>query len=362
MARVRKAFDHPDLPRQRCGRVRRARAASGFTMLEILTVIGILAVLAAMVLLGMRHVTGKSKEQETRVTLQNLRSMLAEYENVTKLGKGPEQWPWNDGSRRTVMKGATLYTDAVTGQPVLADFWRVPFNSNIEATPPPGDKPAPLDAPGSFEAGNKLVRNGARHVVYTQLAMNFIFSVPANRSALAGLRADRLFTPEWVEGTVPAPGADRVLMTSGDGTETIGYYSGCRVVHDAGSGKQVYRYQGPPESTSPPPGGGWEVEGQEAAPRTKTSPTPILLDGWNNPILFVPSSGLRVRLLNGEKGNNETMPGQTVVIVSPEGSVTAPVMPGTPGKLVRPGRPFFVSAGPDGDFAKGDDNIYSFEE
>src|SRR5687767_5002021 len=103
VARVRKAFDHPDLPRQRCRRGHRARAASGFTMLEILTVIGILAVLAAMVLLGMRHVTGKSKEQETRLTLQNLRNMLAEYENVTKLGKEPEQWPWNNGSRRTVL-------------------------------------------------------------------------------------------------------------------------------------------------------------------------------------------------------------------------------------------------------------------
>jgi hypothetical protein len=31
-------------------------------------------------------------------------------------------------------------------------------------------------------------------------------------------------------------------------------------------------------------------------------------------------------------------------------------------KVVQPGRPFWASAGPDGDFAKGDDNIYSFEK
>ena len=27
----------------------------------------------------------------------------------------------------------------------------------------------------------------------------------------------------------------------------------------------------------------------------------------------------------------------------------------------RTGRPFFASAGPDGDFSTGDDNVYSFE-
>jgi hypothetical protein len=32
------------------------------------------------------------------------------------------------------------------------------------------------------------------------------------------------------------------------------------------------------------------------------------------------------------------------------------------GRLVRVGKPFFASAGADGDFTTGDDNIYSFEE
>jgi prepilin-type N-terminal cleavage/methylation domain-containing protein len=333
-----------------------APARRAFTMIEILIVIGILAILAAIVLLGMRHITGRSKEQQTRLTLQNLRNMLAEYENATKLGKGPEKWGWYTGAtgRRTVMKGEMLYTDPATGAPVNADFWRVPDMSDIEDAT---RAPAPMDAPGSVDVGNPRERNGTRQLMFTQLAMNYVFSVPANRSALQGLPADRMFTPEWTSGDLAAPGADRVLMTNGDSVEQVYYYVGNRVLHD----KTYYRCTTEHQAGSPPPGGAWVVEGQETA-TVKTSATPILLDGWNNPILLVPATGLRVRLLNGEKSLDPTKPGQTALIISPEGTSTPPAMPNVPGKLVRAGKPFFVSAGPDGDFAKGDDNIYSFEE
>jgi hypothetical protein len=54
----------------------------------------------------------------------------------------------------------------------------------------------------------------------------------------------------------------------------------------------------------------------------------IPLDAWGNPIIFVPAGGL------------------AGVHVDP---VRSP-----------DGRPFFASAGADGDFATGDDNLYSF--
>jgi type II secretory pathway pseudopilin PulG len=60
---------------------------------------------------------------------------------------------------------------------------------------------------------------------------------------------------------------------------------------------------------------------------------PILLDAWNNPIIFVPGSGLQT-----------TVNGSTIVITAPDK------------------QPFFASAGPDGDFTHGDDNVYSFEK
>jgi hypothetical protein len=68
---------------------------------------------------------------------------------------------------------------------------------------------------------------------------------------------------------------------------------------------------------------------------------PVILDGWGNPILFCPSGGLLNVCVNVK---NTTSPQIPLVITSPDG------------------RPFWASAGPDGDFVKGDDNIYSFQQ
>lgn len=65
---------------------------------------------------------------------------------------------------------------------------------------------------------------------------------------------------------------------------------------------------------------------------TVTSGT-VIVDGWGQPIIFVPDT------LKGV-----TVGGKIVDIKNPSGSVTG----------------FWVSAGPDGHFDKGDDNIYSF--
>jgi type II secretory pathway pseudopilin PulG len=71
---------------------------------------------------------------------------------------------------------------------------------------------------------------------------------------------------------------------------------------------------------------------------------PIILDGWGNPIIYVPAGGIWVWVTTGS--------GPTQILVN------------RPDK-----RPFFASAGPDGDFgaysstppsqARGDDNVYS---
>src|SRR5687767_7450712 len=73
--------------------------------------------------------------------------------------------------------------------------------------------------------------------------------------------------------------------------------------------------------------------------------SPVLLDGWRNPIIFVPSGGLE----------GVTITGSTVVITSSgqrkagEASIVTD-------------RPFWASAGADGDFSTGEDNIYSFSK
>lgn len=74
---------------------------------------------------------------------------------------------------------------------------------------------------------------------------------------------------------------------------------------------------------------------------------PVLLDGWGNPIIYVPAGGINVYITNGSTPTQITIKS-------------------------RDGRPFFASAGPDGDFGArtnssntapthGDDNVYSTE-
>ena len=87
-------------------------------------------------------------------------------------------------------------------------------------------------------------------------------------------------------------------------------------------------------------------------PATVTYP-PVVLDGWGNPIIFVPASGL-YDIYTGLVYVNVTIVGTNHIsftgsLVSVNKPVTAP-----------DGRPFWVSAGPDGNFVLGDDNIYSF--
>jgi prepilin-type N-terminal cleavage/methylation domain-containing protein len=60
---------------------------------------------------------------------------------------------------------------------------------------------------------------------------------------------------------------------------------------------------------------------------------PVLTDAWNNPIVFVPAGGM----------SGVSTQGGTITVTAPDA------------------RPFFASAGPDEDFSKGDDNIYSFQ-
>ena len=76
----------------------------------------------------------------------------------------------------------------------------------------------------------------------------------------------------------------------------------------------------------------------------------VILDAWKNPIIYVPSGGLANVIIGGVR--------------PPNGSYTATAVTGAPfGRAVTvrsvDGRPFWASAGSDGDFSRGDDNLYS---
>jgi hypothetical protein len=96
--------------------------------------------------------------------------------------------------------------------------------------------------------------------------------------------------------------------------------------------------------------------GQPAGPHEDESTMPLLVDGWGNPIIFVPKGGLSGVGVTDPTGGN---PSQLRTVASPNN------------------RPFWASAGPDGSFGvlpgkdgtygtaddepAGEDNLYSFD-
>jgi prepilin-type N-terminal cleavage/methylation domain-containing protein len=97
----------------------------------------------------------------------------------------------------------------------------------------------------------------------------------------------------------------------------------------------------------------------------KISP-PLPLDGWGNPILFLGPPDLSVG--SGAPKWEDRYGLREVMVSGVPTHITNPRVP-YPASATAPNaqavmmsyRPFWASAGPDGDFSKGDDNVYSFE-
>jgi prepilin-type N-terminal cleavage/methylation domain-containing protein len=87
----------------------------------------------------------------------------------------------------------------------------------------------------------------------------------------------------------------------------------------------------------------------------RTAKGVVLLDGYRNPIIFVPRRGMAG--VNLQKTGQTTFDKTNQTVASPGARV---VTPGTPD--IVEGSPFFASAGEDDDFSSGDDNHYSFEQ
>jgi hypothetical protein len=96
--------------------------------------------------------------------------------------------------------------------------------------------------------------------------------------------------------------------------------------------------------------------------RTGSTPAtidpPLILDAWGNPIIFVGSDGLAGVTVESRKSGATLSPQR----VTSAGLFDYGGDPYDTTNLPRNRRPFFASAGPDGDFKLGDDNVYSFEQ
>lgn len=104
-------------------------------------------------------------------------------------------------------------------------------------------------------------------------------------------------------------------------------------------GERLFRWQG---GTSTPPTGGMTFDANSKQPNPA-----MLVDAWGNPLIFVPPAGLGPITVGGNANQIQTSVG-----VQPAAGYT----------VFAPGASWFwASAGPDGDFSTGDDNVYSFE-
>lgn len=254
--------------------------SNAFTLIEVISVVAILALLMTIAAYGFNKVIGGSKQRATEVTMGNLRSMLTEYEVVSK---GLTRQP-----ARMWVGGATV---------TLAGTYNIWRDGDADTALP---EPDPIPTPGDVTTAAGTGANGrysADGIANTQLVLGMLQQIPAVKTAMAQIPSS-----QYMETIQAGHGGVKLTVT-----EPSGYGNG----------------------------------------NNKPAP-PLVLDGWGNPILFVPSGGIYDLTVGDVKRKQQPT---TLTPPSNDGPIKSP-----------DARPFWASAGPDGDFSKGDDNIYSFEQ
>jgi prepilin-type N-terminal cleavage/methylation domain-containing protein len=365
----------------------------GFTLIEVVIAIAIIALLASMLIYGTSHLSSSARGSNTRAVFEASKMMMSEYESQVGghfglkvnpatghlVGSRLNYWRWY---ARPAGYTATPPTPAayVSGDPnqtaftatevdlpanpYSLNFWTCPCR--IDTATPLGtinrlDLPAPIYSPGSVNRHNAGIPsvhaniNGTVAMLNTHLAMIAMQSMAENRRIVENLPTTELAPLEWEANTFYLPGMV-IAVKSPTGANV---FLRCVNPHMSSIAPTV-------SSSSPPVISdvtNWGF-GQNA---------PFLLDGWGNPICFVPGSGMQVGALydNGKS----YVAGDRAYVVSgtdrtyyvclqnsngnqpPSASFWQAATP-----IRDPGlRPFFASAGPDGDFDTEADNLYSFK-
>ena len=291
----------------------------GFTLVELLVVIGIILVLIAIVVAGIRHTSFMAARHETEAELKVCQDLLTEYKAVNGMKnlEGPASSvvpyaltlpypPWLNHTYSLPM-----YLDPTGGAPDVTNSQpETAFGiDDFKGTPPPpvpNQPPRPVDAGDmSDKSSGNNPRWGCRAVYNTQGVMFLLLKDPKNRAVVSGMPSKRILET-WAPFNAGGPQAPFAI---------------------------------------------------DAA---------VLLDGWGNPIIYVPRGGMHVRMDPNSTGDPTNLL-EFIVRSSGTYSPAGVVPPAGPND-----HPFFASAGPDGYFTdispvpanrkdRSMDNIYSFQ-
>ena len=274
----------------------------GFTLIELLVVIGIILVLMSIIVMGFRHVHEQGASRETSGELHVCSDLLEEYSNVN--GRGNLEGP----------VGSTT--------------------------------PMPLGVLPSA-----LPNTGASYVVYQDDPISPpVPPSPNSFIALTDLGLGVSFNGSQVTGTTDmgdkSPGLNTARYNAPAMQRTIDVMF--LLLRDPKNRAIVSSI--PPKRI---------MEGQTAmngvqAPNDISRA--VLLDGYGDPIIYVPAGGIHVTIVDPSTGNAAL---RTEYVVRSTGMFPAADLAKHP--ISAADRPFWASAGQDGDFTKGDDNIYSFD-
>ena len=289
-----------------------------FTLIELLVVIGIIMVLVALLVAGFRHLNATAARRETLAELHVLRGMTQDYENKASFTgieanapqvpdpsapyPNPTQAPFPVyvDPLTVVAPGSTLQWPIVRlpANPPLPEIADTTTLTGAGAAQPPNDL---ADALGALsDMGDK---SGAGSPRYTCGAVM------------------RTWNVMYVLMRIPA---NRTVVQSIPSKRLL-------------------------EATP----------GQTPFPISQGA---VLLDGWGNPIIFVPRGGIHVYSKNptnpGGPPNVYLVRSTGTFLLTPNGATTISKDPPMNGQE----RPFWASAGQDGDFTQGDDNVYSFQD
>jgi type II secretory pathway pseudopilin PulG len=272
----------------------------GFTLIEIVVVIGIIMLLIGLLIGGYRHINATAARRETVAELKTYVAMLTEYENHAGTAGSGSNAVEADNPNPQIKD-----LSAPSGTPQLFPIFLDPLQN------------------GNPTRLTQVMGTGA-NPYWPCLQINTLTS---NFSTDMG---------DHSSSSMPRYACEAVGKTM-----DLAYI----LIHMPANRTEFQNF--PPKRLL------------EVPPSASGSPTTppnlnqaVILDGWGNPIVIVPKGGIHVTISTSGTTQNYLVRSTGTTLLT---SSTDPPMTGSE-------RPFFASAGQDGDFTKGEDNIYSFQE